>query len=336
MAASAVLNSARTSSRIAADTRKRILAAAQRLNYRPNLAARALVRRRMHTLGVVAVTDRGTLNHYFLELLGGILATAGAHDENTTVFAIHDWKKDASRLHSMCDGRIDGLILLAPTFPHSAAKLLPTHTPFVSLHANTRIRGMLNIETDEEHGAREMTGYLVAQGHRHILHIAGPRGLVGVERRVRGFKRALISAGIPFSESLVLPADFTSAGGRDALRQWLRQHRGAPLPTAIFCANDGIALGCLEVFAEIGLRVPDDISIAGFDDTLAARMSVPALTTMRQPLQAMGGRAVEVLLERIQHHGSATPKDSIVFPVELIVRGSVAHPPTAPRSVPEL
>ncbi|HVU25176.1 MAG TPA: LacI family DNA-binding transcriptional regulator [Opitutus sp.] len=336
MAASAVLNSARTSSRIAPETRKRILAAAARLNYRPNIAARALANRRMHTLGVVAVTERGALNHYFLELLGGILATAGAHEENTTVFAIHSWKKDAGRLHGMCDGRIDGLILLAPRLPRDSARLLPAHTPFVALHSDNRIRNVLNIESDEEHGAYEMTQHLIARGHRRILHVTGPREFLGSERRIRGFKQALVDAGIPFAESLLLPADFTSRGGREALLKWFRAHCGEPLPTALFCANDGIAVGCMEVLAELGLRVPDDVSVAGFDDTLAARLVVPALTTVRQPLQAMGSRAVEVLLDRIQRPGSGAPKDPIVFPVELVVRGSVGGPPASPRTVPEI
>ena len=336
MAASAVLNAARTSSRIAPETRKRILAAAARLNYRPNIAARALANRRMHTLGVVAVTDRGALNHYFLELLGGILATAGAHEENTTVFAIRDWKKDAGRLHGMCDGRIDGLILLAPRLPRGSARLLPAHTPFVALHSNTRIRNVLNIESDEEHGAYQMTRHLIAEGHRRILHVTGPREFIGAERRIRGFKQALADAGVPFAESLLLPANFMAPGAREALWKWLREHRGETLPTAIFCGNDASAVGCLEVLAEAGLRVPDDISVAGFDDTLAARMTVPALTTVRQPLQAMGSRAVEVLLDRIQRPGVAAPRGSIVFPVELIVRGSVAPPPKSARTVPEI
>jgi len=102
----------------------------------------------------------------------------------------------------------------------------------------------------------------------------------------------------------------------------------------VFCANDGLAIGCMEVFAEAGLRVPDDISIAGFDDTLAARMTVPALTTMRQPLQAMGSRAVEVLLDRIQRPAAVPTQDTIVFPVEMIVRASVTRPRPAEIRLP--
>lgn len=334
MAASVVLNGARTSSRIAPRTRERILAAAARLNYRPNIAARSLANRRIRTIGMVAVTDQGSLNHYFLEILGGILTTAGAHEENTTVFAIHDWGRDATRLHAMCDGRIDGLILLAPTIARPTPKLLPAHTPFVALHANCRLPGVVNIESDEEQGAYAMTRHLIAQGHRRIMHLTGPRGLTGAERRIDGFKHALASADLPCDEDLLIPSDFTIVGGRDAMRRWIREHPGARLPTAIFCGNDGMALGCVEVLAEFGLRVPDDVSVAGFDDTFAARLSVPQLTTVRQPLQAMGSRAVEVLLDRIRRPDGDLRPEPIVFPVELVIRASVAAPPATVRPVP--
>jgi LacI family transcriptional regulator len=112
---------------------------------------------------------------------------------------------------------------------------------------------------------------------------------------------------------------------------------GQPLPHAIFCVNDSSAIGCLEALAEVGLRVPDDVSLAGFDDTLAARTTVPQLTTVRQPLQAMGAAAVETLLARIsQHHGHAAPEvqETIVFPTEIVWRDSVGTPAAAQRLVP--
>ncbi len=109
MAASAVLNGARTSSRISEETRERILKAAAKLHYRPNAAARALANRRMQTIGVAAVIDNGGLNHYFMQVFNGILEAAAQHDQNTTVFALHDWTKDTARLRGFCDGRIDGL-----------------------------------------------------------------------------------------------------------------------------------------------------------------------------------------------------------------------------------
>jgi LacI family transcriptional regulator len=336
MAASTVLNGAHTSSRISKSTRKRILEAAARLAYRPNAAARALANRRMHTLGVATVIEGGDLNPYILEVLNGILDAAARHEQNTTIFALHDWSKDTARIHGFCDGRIDGLVLLAPTFAADKTAL-PTHTPFVSIHGNSPVPGIINIESDEEKGAMEIVRHLLDRGHRRIMHIAGPADQLGAQRRSRAYKRALTSSRIPYDADLVVQADYSVGGGRTAIRHWLRHHAGQPLPDAVFCANDGLAIGCIEALAEVGLRVPDDISVAGFDDTLAARTTVPQLTTVRQPLREMGARAVEVLLERItrpETPGAGAAGSPIVFPVKVIERASVAPPPRVMRLVP--
>ncbi len=336
VAVSTVLNKTRSTSRLSPETRERILAAAAKLHYRPNLAARSLANRRIQTLGVAAVVEGGELNHYFLEVFNGIVAAAARHEQNTTVFTLHDWKHDPARLYDFCDGRIDGLILLAPTFGREAAPHLPAHLPFVSVHANHLFPGIVNIESDEEAGAFALGRHLIALGHRRIMHLAGPTGLIGPERRIRGYQRALADARLPFDPQLLVTAGYTVELGREAMRHWLHRHAGAPLPHAVFCANDAAALGCIEALAEAGLRVPDDISVAGFDDTLAARSVVPQLTSVRQPLREMGARAVELLLARI--NSPATPSRSIpqpvVFPVDLTPRASVGAPPAVGRLVP--
>lgn len=336
MAASAVLNGARTSTRISRETRARILDAAVKLSYRPNAAARALAQRRMNTLGIAAViNDGGEFDHYFLEAFNGIITNAAVHSQTTTVFALHDWQRDAHRIPSFCDGRIDGLILIAPVFEGDPARYLPSHTPFVAMHANNALPGVVNIEADEEPGAHDIVRDLIATGHRRILHITGTRGLTGSERRIQGYGRALADAGIPVDPDLLIDGSFSTEGGRNALRIWLAAHVGQPLPDAIFAGSDAIALGCMEVLAKTGYSVPRDISVVGFDDTLAARTTVPQLTTVRQPLRAMGMRAVETLLERIRHNlGQPAPEapGTIVFPVEIVHRAS-AQAPSTPRPV---
>lgn len=337
MAASTVLNNARTSSRIAPETRDRIIEAARRLRYRPNAAARALANRRMDTIGVAAVHDAGELNEYFLEVVNGVLEAASKTNQNTTVFTLHNWEEDAARLSKFCDGRIDGMLLLAPVISQKFADQLPDHTPFVAVHANVSAPGIMNLEPDEEAGAYTAVRYMISRGHRRIMHISGTRGLLGAERRILGYKRALAEAGIPFDASLLLDAHYFAAAGRQAIRAWLERSRGRQLPEAIFCANDGIAMGCMEGLAEAGIRVPEDVSIAGFDDTLVARTTVPQLTTVRQPLRAMGVKAVELLLEQINQPAARVAARSAppcVFPTELIVRNSVGAPPAAPRLVP--
>lgn len=340
MAASAVLNGARTSSRIASDTRARIMKAAAKLRYRPNAAARALAKRRMDVIGIAAVIDSegGSLNQYFLEIFNGVIEAAAHHGQNATVFTLHDWKKDTARLAGFCDGRIDGMILVAPLLGKAAVRELPDHTPFVALHANNPLPGIINLESDEEAGFCQIVKHLIAQGHRRIVHLSGQRGLLGAERRIRGYRRALAEARIPFDPERIVETVYSETGGQVAMRAWLRRHAAEPLPDAVCCANDAIAIGCMEALAEIGSRVPEDVSVTGFDDTLAARTTVPQLTTVRQPLRAMGAKAVDVLLGQIRHHhghGAATEeKELVVFPTELVLRSSVAPPPPVPKLAP--
>lgn len=337
MAASAVLNGVKTSSRISPDTRARILDAASRLQYRPNAAARALVHRRMNTIGLVAVVNENDLNHYFLALFNGVLTAATHYEQNTTVFALRNWDNDIARLRSICDGRIDGLILVAPTFGVDKLAMLPDHTPFVSLHANAGLEAkMFNIESDEGHGAFLMTEHLISLGHRRIMHMSGPVSMVGAQRRIAGYKRALKAYGIKFESRLLLHSHYTMQHGREVFNQWLADHAGEALPHAIFCGNDAMALGCMEALAEAGLRVPDDISVAGFDDTLVARMTVPQLCSVRQPLQDMGWKAAEILLSRIGTRKEAVPPAPLVMPVEVISRGSAGPCPAVDRIVPKV
>ncbi|MFL6628157.1 MAG: LacI family DNA-binding transcriptional regulator, partial [Vitreoscilla sp.] len=165
MAASAVLNGAKTSSRISDETRVRILAAAEKLHYRANATARALVDRRMNAIGVATTLSRNELNQYFLEVFNGVIEAAAEFEQNTTVFALPDWKEGASRLPRICDSRIDGLILLAPLLEAEAAKYLPEHTPIVSVHANHEMPNVVNLESDEEAGAFEMVRHMLSLGH---------------------------------------------------------------------------------------------------------------------------------------------------------------------------
>lgn len=335
MAASAVLNGAKTSSRISAETRERILAAAARLQYRANATARALADRRMNTIGVATTLSRNELNQYFLEVFNGVIEAAAAADQNTTVFALRDWQQGAGRIPAICDGRIDGLILLAPLLDLEAASCLPDHTPFVSVHANTQLPGVVNLESDEEAGAYAMVRHMLALGHRRILHIGGPADSIGARRRIAGYLRAHAEARVQPPADHIVHGDFSAESGRRTLAAWMERHRGEPLPQAIFGGSDAIALGCLDTLAAHGLRTPEDISVVGFDDTMLARSA--HLATVRQPLRELGHRAVELLLARIQaqHQGGAerSPKN-VVLSTEIVLGQTLAAPPAEPLATP--
>ncbi len=341
VAASLVLNGSETSARIAATTRKRILEAAAALRYRPNAAARALVNRQMNTIGVVTVLETGVLSSYFLHIFNGILTAASQYQQSATVFTLPNWQALQSSLPGICDGRIDGLVLIAPRVKFDSPSLLPPHTPLVALQANVPVRNVLNIHAENLNGAYDMVRHLIARGHRRIMHVSGDPALVEPHQRIVGYKRALAEAGIPFDPDLLVHARFNVTSGRESFRAWLQTHAGQQMPEALFCANDSVAIGCLEVLAEFGLRAPQDISVAGFDDSLFALTTVPQLTSVSQPLRTMGQRAVEELLKRIAHereNPTAEPLavEPIVYPTEVMFRDSVAAPPKAPRLVPRV
>ncbi len=331
MAASAVLNGAKTSARISDETRDRILEAARRLNYRPNATARALTHRRMNTLGLATTLSRDELNQYFLEVFNGVIEAAAELGQNTTVFALPDWTQGAARIPQLCDGRIDGLILLAPLLGPEDARYLPDHTPIVSIHANVDFPGVINLESDEEAGAQAMVSHLLAMGHRRILHLAGPTHSLGARRRVDGYLRAHALAGVEPLPDHVVTGDFTTESARRLLTQWLDTHRGEDLPQAIFAGNDAIAMGCLDVLTARGLSVPQQISLIGFDDTVLARAA--RLATVRQPLRELGQRAARLLVDSVDAKlGEAAPPTvtNLVLPTEFVVGATLG----APRSQP--
>jgi LacI family transcriptional regulator len=334
MAASVALNGATTSSRVSDDTRARVLAAAQRLRYRPNATARGLADRRMNTLGLAALLGGDEPNLYFLEVFNGVIKGAAAAGQTVTVFTLDNWAQAQQRIPSFCDGRIDGLILLAPELPVDAVDWLPEHTPVVSVHSNQEIAGIANLESDDEVGAFRMVSHMLGLGHRRILHVGGPTGALGADRRVQGYLRAHADAGLAPPPDHVLRDAFSAEGGSRAIETWLGRHRGAPLPDAVFAASDAIALGCMERLGARGLRVPADISLVGFDDTLLARSS--HMATVRQPLGQLGRRAVEVLTERIGAHRSKTTagmQRSIVLPTEMVLGQTLAAPRSAVLTV---
>jgi len=334
MTVSVVLNGSRSATRVSVATRARIQEVADRLRYRPNAVARGLSRSRMDTLGVVAIIDIGDVNLYFLELLNGILEECAIKGQNTTVFAMKDWT-DENRVLRFCDGRVDGVIFISPALTPSFGASLQERTPFVTIHSNSVIPNTTNLDIDNEAAAHDMVQYLIGQGHRRIMHVSGGTEAAGARQRTDGYKRALAEAGLPFDEALLVHSHYTQIAGRDSFKNALTERRFEVFPTAIFCANDAIALGCMEVLAEYGLNVPEDISVAGFDDTLLARMAVPKLTTVRQPFRKIGIRAVDLLLEHTspkndaytvvapQHSDTA---QSVYIDYDLQIRGSVSTP----------
>ncbi len=363
MTVSVVINGTGSNTRVSDNTRSRIVAAAERLRYRPNAYARGLSRRRMDTIGVVAVVDGLEVNVYFLELLNGVLEAAAKLGQNTIIFSVQGWDSESLNVTQLCDGRADGIIFIAPTLTQEFAEALRTrHLPFVTVHNGTELSGVLNLDVANELGAYEIMCHLIAEGHRRILHLPGEMTVVGTQHRLAGYRRALMEADLPVDERLIVPGTYSVASGLHRMREILSSGLPDSFPTAIFCGSDGIALGCLEALTERGIRVPQDVSVAGFDDTLTARSATPPLTTVRQPLRKMGRGAAERLVLAIKASRGEIDQElnfqetiseqevsavqsparsqqttySEIYNLELVVRGSVGPPSPQPLTLSPL
>jgi len=335
VAASCALNGAKGSTRVSVETRERVLAAAERLRYRPNATARALAYQRTNAVGFVANIANEEPNLYFLEVFNGVVRGATDAHQTTCIFPLSGWKEAPKRIPALCDGRVDGLVVLAPQLEDDSTTWLPPHTPMVTIHAGPLLRAQVNVEADDEAGGYGIARHMLELGYRRILCVGGPMGVKGADRRVDGFLRAHAEAGAEVACDHVIRTWFTVESGRQAMQEWLQRHRGQPLPEAVCCGSDDIAFGCIDALEGRGLKVPQDISITGFDSTLLARTL--RLATVRQPLLDMGRHAVGVLMQLIEarRRGEAYqgPRD-IVLPVEIVPGRTLPGPRSAPLTVP--
>ncbi len=330
MTVSAVLNGARSGTRVSETTRARVQEIAARMRYRANGVARGLSRRRMDTLGVIAAIDGHEVNFYFLEVLKGILEASAEHEQNTTVLSISHWERDEPKILKFCDGRVDGVIFVGSGLTPAFADTLMHHVPFVTIHNAHPLLNTHDLTVDDASGAYRAVQHMTSHGHRRIAHFTGDMALAGSLQRLAGYRRALEDAGISYDEALVFPGDFNADSGRSRMNALLD---GPGLrPTGVFCANDAVAYGAMEVLNRRGIGVPEELSLVGFDDMLLARMTTPHLTTIRQPFREMGQMAVALLLQQTipptgDNAPPPAPPSTHVLDVELIVRQTVGPPP---------
>ena len=304
------------------ETRQRIQEAARALRFTPSGAARSLITRRTHTVGALLPDLYG---EYFSELIRGIDQAARARGLHLLVSSSHGDADEAAKAMRAMNGRVDGLIVLSPhADAHFLQHNLPARLPAVLLNTGAELSGHARFVIDNYGGAQTMTRHLMASGRKRIAFIGGPQGNHEAQERLRGY-RAGLKAG---AKELVFDGDFSEQGG------WLAGRRIAlskPRPDAVFAANDMLAVGCLCALREAGLRVPEDVALAGFDDIPIARYITPALTTIRVPIASLGAAALDALAKAVQAPENQTTH-TVVMPVELVVRRSCgAGPPPQPQ-----
>lgn len=315
-----VINNTRV---VSEDARERVLAVINELRYIPSAVARSLKNDKTHTLGMMIPNNS---NPYFAEIIQGIEDESFKLGYNIILCnSYDDPKKQAAYTRVLMEKRIDGLILVSSGSDEELNQLL-NDEGIPKVLVDREVPGLIAdfIEADHEQGGYLATKYLIDLGHRNIACVAGPQNLLLSSDRVHGYRRALQEAGIPLRDEFLTYSDFTSEGGFNAMQQLLALPQR---PSAIFLSNDLMAIGGLCAAQQAGVRIPEQLSIMGYDDIALASFSTPRLTTIAQPKYEIGVLTAQVMVARIRN--AELPWRREMLQTKLVVRQSTAPPATA-------
>jgi LacI family transcriptional regulator len=313
---------------VSADTRSRVLLAVQELGYRPNRVARALVTARTHTIGAIV---HDISDPYFAEVVRGLEDGARLADYQVFVCSSdRDPTRELAYVQALISHRVDGLVFVGGgiedrDYERQLAQLVEAYRmgggAAVALAPHS-LR-VPSITVDNRGGVHMITRYLLELGHRRVAFVDGPPRLRTSRVRLAGYRAALRQAGIPYDPSLVTTGWFSSEGGAKAVAVLLDR---CPDLTAVVAANDVMAFGVLHELANRGIAVPEEISVAGFDDVQMAALLQPPLTTVRMPMYEVGYQGAQAVIDLLAGRAVRSRR----LPVRLVVRGSTA-PPGGPR-----
>ena len=315
---------------VALPRRARVLDAVRVLNYTPNESARNLKRRSTSSIGLV-VPD--LTNQFFALVAEGVERAAAERDVLVVLCAPEATDRPEPMHARLLQGqRLDGVIYLsgAGAAPSSILELAKSG-PVVLV--DERIPGfdLPAVVADSRRGAREVAAYVLAQGHRRLAIIGGPLVLWTAEQRLAGYREAIAAAALDPDEVPVAVGNYRQESGYE-LAERLLAGPEETRPTALLCANDQMAIGAIEYCRAARIRIPEDLSIVGFDDVPIARLIAPALTTVSQPAREMGYAAAKLLFNRLDPaiRAAANPEDlePPLFPATVRIRESVSAPPT--------
>lgn len=297
-------------------TREKVEAAIAQLGYRRNTAARSLVTRRSQTIGVLGneLSQYGPAN-----TLLGVEQAARDAGYFVSIAALREVSREAilDAVRHFLDQSVDGIVVIVPHVGTLAALAeLPIGVPVVAVGSdgNEAVGG---VRVDQRGGAELAVRHLIELGHRRIGHIAGPQDWIDAVARADGWRATLDSAGL--DSDLMVEGDWSAGSGYEIGRQLAAGHRA----TALFVANDQMAMGVLRAFNEAGIKVPQEVSVVGFDDQAEAAYFSPPLTTVRQDFEELGRRCMDIMLTAL--NGTEGPRTLVVEP-ELVLRSSTAAP----------
>ena len=306
--------------KITEQTRQKVRDAAEQLGYIPNATAQALATRRAKAIGLVMTRSPHHIasDSFLPQILSGLLEVVKGHQLRLLIESVEPEHQDREYLELVRAKHIDGMILLTPRIDDTALRRLEEIDTFTVVMGKLADSNLYSVDVDNQLAARKATQYLIDIGHTRIACISNaPASFSSAYERVLGYKEALIESGIAPEDEMIQYADFDPQSGFDRMKSLLTSGKEF---TAVFVASDNVAMGAKSALREAGLRIPDDISIMGFDDIPWAKYSDPPLTTVSLPAQELASRACLLLLDLMR--GSDPVEKNLVLDTELVVRKS--------------
>ena len=316
---SGVLNGKKT---IKPQNVQKVLAAIEKLDYKPNMLARSL---RTNVSGSIGLIIPDITNPYYPELARGV--EDAARKAGVTLFLCNsdrDVEKEWYYAQALAQKKVDGIIIAKPHMDVARLEELRRSCPLVLVDGTEgQLRDFDLVNVDNKAGAASAIELLLAYGHRKIAFIGGVIDSESMAHRLEAYRSVLEAHDIPYRPEWVRTCDYNWRSGREAARDLLSAE--GPRPTAIFVGNDIMALGVIRGAHDCGLRVPDDISVCGFDDIAMAEVTIPALTTIHQPKYEIGVQSTQILLQKIRRESADVVHK--VLDTAIIFRDTVAHAP---------
>ncbi|MDZ4697921.1 MAG: LacI family DNA-binding transcriptional regulator [Deltaproteobacteria bacterium] len=298
--------------RVSEERRQAVLRAIDELGYRPNVAAQGLARGHSHVIGILA---RNVTNPYYGQIIQGVELGLRGSGYRPLIACAEATDNPAAAVDVLADSRVDALILVGGPLPADPILELASDTPLAAI--GPVIAGLEShyIASDNRQGGKIAAQHLADLGHKRIAHIMGPVAYPYANDRLVGFREGLSALGLDLPDAWIRSGAFAEKSGYSAMRDlWEKGLR----PTAVFAASDQLAYGAMLALYELGVNVPRDVSIIGFDDQIHAPYTIPPLTTIRQPTVEMGTALARMVLGDLQ----GQPWRPNPFPTELVVRAS--------------
>lgn len=298
------------------ETRRRVREAAKQLRYTPSAIGRSLSTKRTDAIGLLLPDIYG---EFFSEVIRGADQVAQQNRYHVLVSSSHNNKQAIEAAIQTMRGRVDGLIIMSPHIDAQTLHAnLPKSLPAVLLNCHVEGDSFDSLNVDNLLGSYDMVRHLLEHGHRRVAVIKGPDQNYDAEERLRGYRRAVRENDADQSEQLEITGDFSEESGYDAAKRILGI---VPRPTAVFASNDSMAIGALSALQEVGVRIPHEIALCGFDDIPISKYIKPALTTVHVPIDELGALAVKRVIQAVQEKNDHEKQESKV-PTTLAIRES--------------